>query len=133
MYREILVVDDSATLRNLAQIMFRGKPGVVVHLAATGLEAGQVLLANPKVEAVLLDVNMPGESGLQVLEGIRKLGGRFEKIPILMMSADDRDKTIVQAMRIGATGYIKKPFSLTKVTELFERVQARQAGRRAVA
>ena len=129
MFKEILVVDDSATIRNLAQIMFRNSPGVTVHVAGTGDEAEQLLRGQPGIDAILLDINMPGDSGLHVLANVRKLGGHFATLPVVIMSADDRDKTVVEAMRIGANGYIKKPFSLVKLTELFDRIHAHHTGK----
>ena len=127
MVRDILVVDDSATFRNMAQIMVRSRPDVVLHLAASGLEAGHILLANPQIKAVLLDLNMPGMGGLEVLEDIRSLGGHYAEIPILVMSSDDREPGIATALQNGADGYLKKPFTLAKVTELFEKLRKHPA------
>ena len=111
----ILVVDDEAPMRKLLSGNLKVS-GYQVHAAADGAEALKLIEEHP-FDLLLLDVNMPGPNGLQVLEAIR----RSAQIPILMLSGRSRERDKVEALDLGADDYLSKPFG---VAELLARVKA---------
>jgi len=108
MTKKILVVDDSALMRRvLCDIINSDERFQVVARATNGLEAFDLLIKNT-YDAVVLDVNMPKMTGLQLLEELRKF-----KIPakVMMASTDTSEgaKTTLDALELGAMDFIHKP------------------------
>lgn len=102
----LLVVDDDATNRDL--LSRRLAPlGFAVATAASGEEALQALRERP-CDAVLLDVMMPGQSGLDVLTEIRR-DARTRHLPVIMVTARSGSDDIVEALGLGANDYVTKP------------------------
>jgi len=100
-----LIVDDEANLReSLAE--FLALDGYECVLAASG-EEGLDLLARESIDAVLLDLRMPGIDGLETLARIRDSG---PGVPVIMMSAHGDIGDAVEAMKRGAADYLVKPF-----------------------
>jgi diguanylate cyclase (GGDEF)-like protein/PAS domain S-box-containing protein len=102
----VLVVDDSEPNRDvLSRRLIRS--GYVVHTA----DAGDAALASLEARAfdiVLLDVEMPGISGLEVLARIRETRSETE-LPVIMVTARSQGTDIVEAFRLGANDYVTKP------------------------
>ena len=113
--QSILVVDDEAPMRKLLASNLKAS-GYAVRAAADGLEALHLIEEHP-FDLLLLDVNMPGPNGLQILEAVR----RGTAVPILMVSARGRERDKVEALDLGADDYLAKPFG---VGELLARVKA---------
>jgi len=106
MAMRLLVVDDDEMNRDvLSRRLFRS--GYEVTTAASGPEALEILEKQP-VDLVLLDVMMPGMSGIDVLERIRQRVSASE-LPVIMVSALPESDGIVTALRRGANDYITKP------------------------
>lgn len=102
---EIMVVDDDQDLReNLDEIL--SSAGFAVTLAANGKEALEQI-ALRRFDLVLLDLVMPGLSGLEVLRRIRE---KLPRLPVIMFSAFASVENAVEAMRQGAQDYVTKPF-----------------------
>src|ERR1043166_8134833 len=106
---QILVVDDSSTMRRiLVKTLERlGYPGSIE--AAGGREALDLLEAS-SVDLVVVDWNMPGMSGLELVRAIRSKPSA-QDLPILMVTGNAGSEDVVRAVRSGITGYIVKPFS----------------------
>ena len=107
---KILTVDDSLTMRrliaNAASVM-----EVETQGAAGGEEALQILEKEPGgFSMILLDVNMPGMSGLELLKKI-KADARWSAIPVMMVTNESERKTVVEAIQAGAVSYLAKPFA----------------------
>ena len=102
----VLVVDDEETVRNLLQRVLK-EAGYDAVTAANGQEAlDKVLQLRP--EAVLLDIKMPGMSGMEVLQQITT---NWPDTCVVMATAVADAQTAVEAMKIGAYDYITKPFN----------------------
>ena len=80
--------------------------------AARG-EEGLSLLRTNTFDAIMLDINMPGMSGIEACKTMRSL---FPRIPILMLTVRDSEDDKVEALDAGADDYITKPFQLRKLT-----------------
>lgn len=114
--KNILVVDDNQDVRDLV-VHILNADGFHVFSAPDGDNALAILKAN-KVDLVLLDVMMPGKSGLEVLEEIRTGSNKsIHEIPVMMITAKSSTDDIDQALARGANSYIVKPFRGTSIRE----------------
>ncbi len=113
---KVLVIEDDPTVGQFVQ---RGleEQRFGVDLVADGEEGERMALAQP-YDLVILDMRLPGKSGLQVLQGLRARG--FER-PVLVLTAQDAVDAKVQTLRAGADDYVTKPFAFE---ELLARVEA---------
>jgi DNA-binding response OmpR family regulator len=115
---KILVVDDStANLLGLQKIL--EKENYFVHTTAKGEEALDIMKSQD-IDVVLLDIMMPGFSGFDVLEKMRK-DKIMRNIPVIIVSARSDSQDVQQALEKGAVDYIKKPID---IVELLARTKA---------
>lgn len=121
----IFVADDDALTLELVQISletagFRARTfGAVDQLLAA--------MAQETPALVLMDVRMPGQSGLDGLRTI-KASPTDGKIPVLMLTGEGRLDRIVQAMQLGAAGYVMKPFSAPQlISKVYEALATAEA------
>jgi len=106
----ILVVEDEASIQQLVSYNLI-KAGFHVTCADSGEEALDCLLKE-RIDCILLDLMLPGMSGLEVCETIRrKTGDNSRYIPIIMLTAKGEEEDIVEGLEFGADDYIAKPFS----------------------
>ena len=106
----ILVVEDEAAIQQLVSYNLI-KAGFHVTCADNGEEALECLLQE-SIDCVLLDLMLPGMSGLEVCETIRRKSeknGRY--IPIVMLTAKGEEEDIIEGLEYGADDYVTKPFS----------------------
>ncbi len=108
----ILVVDDNELNRDLLTRRL-AKKGFATDAAVDGFKALE-WLANNHCDLVLLDIMMPGMSGIEVLEKIRETRDGTE-LPIIMATAKDTREDIVEALRLGANDYVTKPLDFPVV------------------
>jgi DNA-binding response OmpR family regulator len=113
--QRVLVVDDETDIRRLIRTLLE-RAGMRVTEASSGMDALRRLQVE-HVDAVVLDVTMPGLNGWQTLERIRDLGD----MPVLMLTARLGELNAVRGLRAGADDYVTKPFGRQ---ELVARVQA---------
>ena len=105
---KILVVDDDPDVRMALAITLE-EAGHDIEEASDGLEVlDLVRKINP--DAILLDINMPGMDGFQVLEQL-KVDGDTAEIPVIMISARARPRDREDALFMGAVDYVTKPWS----------------------
>jgi CheY-like chemotaxis protein len=105
MSAHVMVVDDNESVREMMHIAL-SQAGFEVSAVASG-EAAMDLLGRRHVQLVLLDVHMPRMSGLEVLAAMAGL----ETMPqVVMVSADAECATVRQALSLGCSGYLAKPF-----------------------
>ena len=106
----ILVVDDEVAICMLLQEFFSAKEYRV--LTATTGEAALATIVSEDPQVVLLDLRMSGMSGLEVLQRVR----RMEKnIRVIVVSAVQEEGMAREALRMGADGYVTKPFDLASL------------------
>ncbi len=114
---DVLIVDDSAAIR---KILLR-------VLAQTELAMGEVYEASDGVEAlkmletravglVLSDINMPNMDGLQLLISIRARP-EWSGIPVIMITTEGSQEKVMQAVQMGAQGYVRKPFTAEQIKD----------------
>lgn len=105
----ILVVDDNEMNRELMSVQLR-RQGYHVELAEGGVQALRMLETN-RYDMILLDIMMPDMNGIEVLQEIRKKYSLLH-LPIIMVTADDDQARIIEALRHGANDYIVKPLNM---------------------
>ena len=117
MQSDVLVVDDSAAIRKILQRVLR-QTGIAIrtiHEAGDGQEA-LYLLANNPVDLVLTDINMPKMDGLQLLASL-KASAQWRHIPVIMITTESGEAKVAEAVRLGAAGYVRKPFTADQIKE----------------
>ena len=112
----VLVVDDESAIRRALRPPLV-ELGFEVTEATRGEEALQILRTEA-MDAVLLDINMPGIGGMETLRRIRSI---TQKLPVLMLTVRDGEEEKVEALDLGADDYVTKPFS---TRELIARIRA---------
>ena len=110
----ILVADDDREIREIVSLLLSSE-GYAVATAQDGIQAAAI--ASPDIDLYILDVNMPGQSGILAASQIRKA---FET-PIVFLTAYSSESDKVMGFSVGADDYIVKPFSNA---ELLMRVRA---------
>jgi DNA-binding response OmpR family regulator len=110
--RRVLIVDDEPAIAALLQESVG--PDYLVEIASNGKDA---LAATRRMrpDVVLLDVNMPGMSGVDVLQRIRTMDS---SIPVIMVTASSDNQAVADALRLGAFSYVPKPFSVKYIRHL---------------
>jgi two-component system, chemotaxis family, chemotaxis protein CheY len=117
MESNVLVVDDSAAIRKIMQRVLRqtGLAIKAIHEAGDGQEALAVLSAE-KINLVLTDINMPKMDGLQLLAAIKAEPG-WRDLPVVMITTEGGEAKVSEAVRLGAAGYVRKPFTADQIKE----------------
>ncbi len=117
----LLLVDDSSTNNLLLESAFKSLNFKIIT-ALSGEEA-MVVMQKKEVNLVLLDIMMPGMSGYDVLDAMKK-DEKLAKIPVIFVTARNRFEEEQRALEIGAADYFEKPLKLDmlikRVKELME-------------
>jgi two-component system chemotaxis response regulator CheY len=114
---DVLVVDDSAAIRKILTRVLRqtGMAIQTIHEAGDGQEALAVM-AQHRIDLVLSDINMPKMDGLQLLASL-KASPQWQNIPVVMITTEGGETKVAEAVRLGAAGYVRKPFTADQIKE----------------
>ena len=104
--QKILLLEDDVALGNGIRLALQG-PQVQIVLCRT-LAQAQDPIAQGSFDLLILDINLPDGSGLQLLEQVRK----GSDVPVILLTANDMEMDVVTGLESGADDYITKPFSL---------------------
>jgi two-component system chemotaxis response regulator CheY len=117
---DLLIVDDSAAIRKILQRVLQKTemPIGKIYEAGDGFEALAVLRAN-KVSFVLSDINMPNMDGLQLLGQIRA-NEDWKAMPVVLITSEGSQARVMEAAHMGATGYVRKPFTPEQINKVLE-------------
>src|SRR5215208_6658951 len=118
----LVIVDDSAPVRALVR-MSLARGGHDIREADDGVTAWQ-LLVDQRPDAVILDVMMPGPSGLDVCRAIRA-DPRFARLPVIILTANGLPESEAEALEAGANCFLAKPFRPQVLLAVVERLVAR--------
>ena len=113
--KQILVVDDSATMRRMVMASLRELTEVSFDEASSGLEAIEYL-AMSSIDLMILDLNMPDMHGLEVLKFVRG-HEKYQTIPIIILTTRGDESSRGAAIAAGASRYLTKPFDPSKLAE----------------
>lgn len=114
---DVLIVDDSAAIRKILQRVLQQANlplGRIVE-AADGREAMEALKTQ-KVGLILSDINMPNMDGLQML-GQLKADDQWKHVPVIMISTEGSQTKVMEAVQLGARGFVRKPFTAEQIKE----------------
>jgi two-component system response regulator AtoC len=120
--RSILVVDDDQSVRSYLSD-FLTSCGYTVECAESGDEAVARLTAGYVPSVIVQDIVMPGITGIEVLESVKKINA---SIPVIILSAAGQIKTVVDAMKLGAADFLVKPFEEQELELAIENVVEKQ-------
>ena len=112
-----LIIDDSSVMRKIVERSLR-QAGIglsKVFEAGNGAEA-LTILAEDSVELILCDINMPIMDGLEFLKALPSVENA-KNVPVVMITTEGSEAHVVQAISLGARGYIRKPFTPDQVKE----------------
>jgi len=119
--RSILIVDDDAQTRQMLAPLIRGYGCESVEIAS-GRKLLDLLDGGVEAHLILLDLDMPDLDGLDTLKRLREHG---HEVPVLMLSSLDEARTVVEAMDLGACGYLVKPVDALDLTSTLDEVLGR--------
>ncbi len=113
----VLIVDDSAAIRKiLVRVLSQTDlPIKNLHEANDGSEALKILEEN-EVSLVLSDINMPNIDGLELLNKIRATP-KWKQLPVVMITTEGSQAKVLEAVQLGAKGYVRKPFTADQIKE----------------
>ena len=114
---DVLIVDDSAAIRKILQRVLRQTdiPIGAVYEAGDGVEALEKM-RQQSIGLVLSDIHMPNMDGLAFLSKVRAEQS-WQRIPIVMVSTEGTQAQVLEAMNLGATGHVRKPFTVEQIKE----------------
>lgn len=122
----LLLVEDDRMLGKATQIALR-QAGYTVDWVQNGEDADEAL-AHTSHDLMVLDINLPGKSGLEVLNGLR---ARRSTLPVILLTARDTGAQRVEGLDSGADDYLVKPYEvdelLARIRALMRRAQGRAA------
>lgn len=119
----VLVLEDEPALRESLSQRLRGA-GFVVDEAADGID-GEFAGREYPIDVAIVDLGLPGRSGLEVLRAWRGAGKSF---PVLVLTARDRWQEKVEALQSGADDYVTKPFQFEEVLARMQALLRRSGG-----
>src|SRR5881397_1329146 len=110
---KLLLIDDEADVQYSFRRIF-DSPEIELTAASSG-EEGLKLISKVKPDLVIMDVRMGGMNGLETLRRIRETNA---KLPVIMMTAYGTTQMAIEAMKLGAYGYLLKPFDVPKLKQI---------------
>jgi two-component system chemotaxis response regulator CheY len=116
----ILVVDDSSTMRRIIKNDLKELGFSNVITADDGREAWEIIQRDV-VELILSDHKMPGMTGQELLIQVRKHPD-YKCLPFIMITAEAFRENVLQAIKLGVSNYVVKPFSAKQLWEKIEKV-----------
>ena len=117
----ILLVDDSRTIRNIQKNTLAGMGYTDVDEAADGLEA-LAQLDKKRPDLVLVDWNMPNMDGITL---IRKVRETDKSLPMIMVSTEAEKSRVMEALKAGVNNYVVKPFTADTLSEKINQTMAK--------
>jgi two-component system chemotaxis response regulator CheY len=114
---DVLIVDDSAAIRKILHrvLLQADVPLGKVIEAGDGIEALQKL-KEQSIGLILSDINMPNMDGLQLLSAL-KAESSLKGVPVVMVTTEGGTSKVMEAVQLGAAGYVKKPFTAEQIKE----------------
>jgi two-component system, chemotaxis family, chemotaxis protein CheY len=119
--KRILTIDDSKTMRDMLMLTLSNN-GFEVLQAVDGLD-GLDVLGRETVDVVITDINMPKLDGYGVIQHMRERA-EYDDLPILVLTTESDNEKKERARKLGATGFIIKPFNPTGLVDVLRKVAA---------
>jgi CheY-like chemotaxis protein len=114
--KQIWIVDDDEEMIRAVRLMLK-----LLDCEVTGYlnarSAAQALISGRQPELIILDINMPEVSGLDLLEFLRRRA-EWKDLPVVMLSTEAADVTVDRALELGADGYVSKPVTIEELEKV---------------
>ena len=111
--RQIWIVDDDEEMNSAMSLMLKMLDCEVMPFL-NARSAAQMLLTGKKPDLLLLDINMPEVSGLDLLEFLRRRK-EWKGLPVIMLSSEAADNIVDKALQMGADSYLMKPVTIDEL------------------
>lgn len=118
--KHLLVVDDDLKSRKIISMLLEER-GYKISLAKSGAEALAILSRNNPFNLILTDINMPGMSGIELIETLQERG---KSIPFCVVSSVDDKMMISRLQGLGCSGFLVKPLRSRTLVEKVETILA---------
>lgn len=120
----VMIVDDSSVMRKIVERSLRqaAKQGIDEVLEAG--DGGEAIekLGGSSVNVIFSDINMPNVNGLEFLRRLRETP--HSSLPVIMVTTEGGENTVMQAIELGAKGFIRKPFTPVQMEAALEKALA---------
>ncbi|HUE98900.1 MAG TPA: response regulator [Anaerolineales bacterium] len=123
--RQVWIVDDDEEMNRAIALMLEMLDCEVISFH-TARSAAQTLLTGKNPHVLILDINMPEVSGLDLLEFLRRRP-EWKELPIIMLSSESADSMVDKALKMGADSYIMKPVTIEELEKAMATVIHRHA------
>jgi two-component system chemotaxis response regulator CheY len=114
--KEVWIVDDDDEMGRAVSLMLELLDCDTRHFLNARV-AAQALLAGGRPDMMILDINMPEVSGLDMLEFLRRRK-EWNKMPVIMLSSEAADVMVDKALQMGADGYVMKPATIDELEKV---------------
>ena len=121
-FSRVLILDDLPTIRMIVTGMLEDK-GFSNFIQVGSAEMAIKILQSETVDFILADWNLPGKSGIEFLRWIRA-HREMQKLPFVMMTSNNDPRQIALAKKLGASGYLVKPFGANDLIEVINECNA---------
>ncbi|HUO07001.1 MAG TPA: response regulator [Phycisphaerae bacterium] len=125
---KVLMIDDSRTMRNIQKNVLKTFADCECVEAGDGIEGLSALAANPQLDLILVDWNMPNLDGLSFVKRMRE---KDKTTPVIMVTTEAEKQRIIDAIKAGVNNYVIKPFTpdslLERVKQTLEKAKAAAA------
>ena len=118
--KKILIVDDITMMRRILRYTLK-QIGLTNIIEADDGKSAIKALKREKVDIIVCDWNMPEMKGIDVLNKVRS-DNEFKDIPFIMVTVKDNKKDIEEAVKLGVTDYILKPFTVNTFSKKLEKI-----------
>lgn len=115
----ILICDDDVMTIRMVEFQLK-KDGHEITTAKDGALAKQIIAENPEIACIIVDIHMPHYSGLELITFVRE--ELKSNVPIIVLTRVNVEETRRQAMNLGASAYITKPFELKAISEQIKQI-----------
>lgn len=120
MAKNIITVDDSASVRQMVSFTLKGA-GYEVMEACDGKDALAKLSGAGKADMVITDLNMPNMNGIELIKALRA-NPAYKFVPIVLLTTESQDSKKQEGKAAGATGWIVKPFKPEQLLSVVKKV-----------
>jgi two-component system chemotaxis response regulator CheY len=114
---DVMIVDDSSAIRKILRRML-GQAGITLGTvveAGDGVDALEKLKQQP-IHLILSEINMPNMDGIRLLTAL-KSKAEYKHIPVIMITTEGGEAKVMEAVQLGASGYVRKPFTSEQIQE----------------
>ena len=124
--RQVWIVDDDVEMSRAIGLMLKMLECEVFSFH-TARAAAQTLLTGKTPQVMILDINMPEVSGLDLLEFLRRRP-EWKDLPIIMLSSESADSTVDKALKLGADTFIMKPVTIQELEKAMAMALQKRVG-----